>query len=116
MVTLPWRAVREGVKVKLLPQDGELYVLAQSRARIAKERAIRRRKLKWLWKRLNDIAAMELDREELLMKLGAARSKARTPIQASLHPHICVWSLWLKADGTSEMPLKMPASNRSIMV
>jgi hypothetical protein len=63
--------------VKLLPQDGELYVLAQSRARIAKERAIRRRKLKWLWKRLKDIAAMEIDREELLMKLGAARSKAR---------------------------------------
>jgi len=77
LVTLPWQAVREGVDVKLLPQDGELYVLAQSRARIAKERAIRRRKLKWLWKRLKDIAAMEIDREELLMKLGAARSKAR---------------------------------------
>jgi transposase len=77
LVTLPWQTVREGVEVKLLPQDGELYVLAQSRARIAKERAIRRRKLKWLWKRLKDIAAMEIDREELLMKLGAARSKAR---------------------------------------
>jgi transposase len=76
LVTLPWQAVREGVEVKLLPQDGELYVLAQSRARIAKERAIRRRKLKWLWKRLKEIAAMEIDREELLMKLGAARSKA----------------------------------------
>jgi transposase len=77
LVALPWQAVREDVEVKLLPQDGELYVLAQSRARIAKERAIRRRKLKWLWKRLKDIAAMEIDREELLMKLGAARSKAR---------------------------------------
>jgi hypothetical protein len=77
LLTLPWQAVREGVEVKLLPQDGELYVLAQSRARIAKERAMRRRKLKWLWKRLKEIAAMEIDREELLMKLGAARSKAR---------------------------------------
>ena len=77
LVTLPWQAVREGVEVKLLAQEQELYVLAQSRARIAKERAIRRRKLKWLWKRLKDIAAMEIDREELLMKLGAARSKAR---------------------------------------
>jgi transposase len=77
LVTLPWQAVRSGVEVKLLPQDGELYVLAQSRARISKERAIRRRKLKWLWKRLKEIAAMEIDREELLMKLGAARSKAR---------------------------------------
>jgi transposase len=77
LLTLPWQAVREGVDVKLLAQDQELYVLAQSRARIAKERAMRRRKLKWLWARLKEIAAMELDREELLMKLGAARSKAR---------------------------------------
>src|ERR1700747_1862759 len=77
LVTLPWQAVREGVDVKLLPQDQELYVLAQSRARIHKERAMRRRKLKWLWARLKEIAAMDLDREELLMKLGAARAKAR---------------------------------------
>ena len=52
-------------------------MLAQSHARIHKERAMRRRKLKWLWARLKQIAAMELDREELLMKLGAARAKAR---------------------------------------
>jgi len=76
LVMLPWQAVREGVDVKLLPREQELYVLAQSRARIHKERAMRRRKLKWLWARLKEIAAMELDREELLMKLGAARAKA----------------------------------------
>jgi len=82
LVTLPWQAVREGVDVKLLPhpstsaQEQELYVLAQSRARIDKERAMRRRKLKWLWARLKEIAAMDLDREELLMKLGAARARA----------------------------------------
>src|SRR6201997_5183762 len=74
----PWQAVREGVDVKLLPQEQETYVLAQSHARINKERAMRRRKLKWLWERLKQIAAMEgLKREELLMKLGAARAKAR---------------------------------------
>jgi transposase len=77
LVLLPWQAVREGVDVKLLPQEQELYVLAQSRARIHKERAMRRRKLKWLWERLQQIAAMDLHREELLMKLGAARAKAR---------------------------------------
>jgi hypothetical protein len=77
LLTLPWQAVREGVAVKLLSQEQELYVLAQSRARIHKERAMRRRKLKWLWGRLEQIAAMDLDREELLMKLGAARAKAR---------------------------------------
>jgi hypothetical protein len=77
LLTLPWQAVRKGVDVKLLPQEQELYVLAQSRARIDKERAMRRRKLKWLWRRLEQIAAMDLGREELLMKLGAARAKAR---------------------------------------
>jgi len=77
LLALPWQAVRAGVEVKLLPQPSELYVLAQSRARIDKERAMRRRKLKWLWARLKQIAGMRLGREELLMKLGAARAKAR---------------------------------------
>jgi transposase len=77
LLVLPWQAAREGVDVKLLPQEQELYVLAQSRARIHKERAMRRRKLKWLWTRLKQISAMDIEREELLMKLGAARAKAR---------------------------------------
>jgi transposase len=77
LIGLPWQTVREGVDVKLLPKEQELYVLARSRSRIYKERAIRRRKLKWLWARLKELSAMNLSREELLMKLGAARSKAR---------------------------------------
>jgi hypothetical protein len=72
----PWQDAREGVKVKLLAEDGELYVFAQSSDRVSKERAMRRRQLKWLWKRLRQIAAMDITREELLMKLGAARSRA----------------------------------------
>jgi len=73
----PWQAVREGVDVKLLPQEQELYVFAQSHARIHKERSMRKRKLKWLWARLKEIATMDIDREELLMKFGAARKEAR---------------------------------------
>ena len=72
----PWQDAREGVQVKLLADDGELYVFAQSADRVSKERAMRRRQLKWLWKRLRQIAAMDISREELLMKLGGARSKA----------------------------------------
>jgi len=72
----PWHEARPGVQVKLLPQDGELYVLAESADRVSKERAIRRRKLRWLWARLKEIKGMQLTREELLMKLGAARSQA----------------------------------------
>jgi transposase len=78
LLAKPWQQARPGVQVKLLPQDGELYVFAESRDRVAKERAMRRRQLKWLWKRLAEIAAMKLTREELLMKLGAARSRAPT--------------------------------------
>jgi transposase len=78
LLAKPWQQARPGVELKLLPQDGELYVFAQSRDRVAKERAMRRRQLKWLWKRLAEIAAMKLTREKLLMKLGAARSHAPT--------------------------------------
>ena len=64
------------MQVKLLPQDDELYVFAESRDRIAKERSMRRRQLKALWARLKQLSAMTLTREALLMKLGAAKSKA----------------------------------------
>ena len=37
LLKLPWQAVRQGVDVKLLPKDAELYVLAKSDARILKE-------------------------------------------------------------------------------
>lgn len=72
----PWHHARPGVQVKLLAQEGELYVLAHSADRVAKERAIRRRQLKWLWARLKQLSAMTLTREQLLMKLGAAKQKA----------------------------------------
>ncbi|HEV2040762.1 MAG TPA: IS1634 family transposase [Casimicrobiaceae bacterium] len=73
----PWVKAREDVRVKLLAQDQELYVFAESRDRIAKERSMRRRQLKWLWRRLKELSTMQkLTRETLLMKLGAAQNKA----------------------------------------
>jgi len=78
LIDKPWHEVRAGVQVKLLAEDGELYVFAQSDDRLAKERAMRKRQMKWLGKRLRQLAAMEVSREEMLMKLGAARSKAPT--------------------------------------
>jgi len=78
LLAKPWAEARPGVQVKLLPQDGELYVFAQSADRVAKERAMRRRQMRWLWARLTQLAALKLTREELLMRLGAARKQART--------------------------------------
>jgi hypothetical protein len=43
----PWKEARAGVAVKLLAEDGELYVFAESVDRVSKERAMRRRQLKW---------------------------------------------------------------------
>ena len=76
LIDKPWQEARKGVQVKLLAEDGELYVFAQSDDRVAKERAMRQRQMKWLCKRLRQLAAMAVSREEMLMKLGAARSKA----------------------------------------
>ncbi len=75
-VGLPWQTVRESVEVKLLAEDGEFYVLARSRARIAKERGMRRRRLKKLWARLHELRDQTLKRDQLLLKLGAAKKEA----------------------------------------
>ena len=72
-----WQQVREGIEVKLLEQGKEVYVLARSRDRIGKERGMRRRQLKRLWQRLRELQAMKFSRrDQLLMKLGAARQQA----------------------------------------
>ena len=78
LLAKPWHEARPGVQVKLLPQDGELFVFAQSIDRVAKERAMRQRQLRWLWARLKQLSQMQITRQELLMKLGAARAKAPT--------------------------------------
>jgi hypothetical protein len=94
----PWQSARPGVQVKLLPQEGELYVLAESADRVAKERAIRRRQLKWLWTRLKQLSAMTLTREQLLMKLGAAKQKAPSAwrlleIEVDKHKGVLIYRL-----------------------
>ena len=42
LIAQPWRQARPGVQVKLLAQEGELYVLAQSGDRVAKSLPRRR--------------------------------------------------------------------------
>jgi transposase len=73
----PWQSVRRGVEVKVLPQENELYLFAQSHDRLKKERAMRRRQLKALWKRLSQLQQMKLKARELLLKLGEARGRYR---------------------------------------
>ena len=73
----PWIEAREGVRVKGLERGGELYVYVESRDRVAKERSMRRRRLKRLWARLKELRARKrLTRDDLLMDLGAAKKDA----------------------------------------
>lgn len=51
----PWESVHEGMQVKLLEKEGEVYVQARSEARQHKEQAMRRRKLKALVQGLNHL-------------------------------------------------------------
>jgi transposase len=75
LLELPWTEARAGVRVKLLSEENEVYVLAESADRVGKERSMRRRQLKGLWKRLHELRQMELTRDQLLLKLGSAQQK-----------------------------------------
>jgi transposase len=76
LLVLPFTTVRSGIEVKLLAQEQELYVLANSHQRIDKERAMRRRQLRALFKRLKELQAMKFNSSQtLLLKLGAAKGK-----------------------------------------
>src|SRR5947209_3462266 len=73
---LPWQKVRDAVEVKLFAEKSELYVLAKSEGRRAKERAMRRKKLaRLLWK-LRAMRRSGPRRDQLLLRLGAARKEA----------------------------------------
>jgi transposase len=73
---LPWQKVRESVEVKLFQQDSELYVLAKSDGRRAKETAMRRLRLARLLRKLRAMRRSLPSRDQLLMRLGAAKTAA----------------------------------------
>jgi transposase len=78
---LPWQKVRESVEVKLFEQEGELYVLAKSEGRQAKETAMRRKRLSRLLKKLRAMRRSLPSLVQLLMRLGAAKSAAGRAFQ-----------------------------------
>lgn len=102
----PWHKVREGVEVKLLPQENEVYVLAQSRGRMHKERSMRQRQLKRLWKRLGELRGMELSRDQLLLKLGAAQQQSPSAwrlVQMEIPEGDGSWKFSLRKDRLREV-------------
>jgi transposase len=73
---LPWQKVRDSVEVKLYQHEGELYVLAKSSGRQAKEIAMRRKRLARLLRRLRAMRKSLPKRDQLLLRLGAAKKEA----------------------------------------
>ena len=80
LIEKPWEQVHEGMKVKLLEQDGELYIQAASDDRRKKENAMRRRKLKKLVRGLNRlkrrVGRMKVKRDSLLERVAVLRKEA----------------------------------------
>ncbi len=81
MLGKSWAQVHQGMRVKLLEKEGELYVLARSDDRRRKENAMRRRKLRKLVHGLNRIKrsirrGRKLDRDQLLRKVAVLKKEA----------------------------------------
>jgi len=75
-LNLEWRQVRDSVQVKLYEHDEELYVLARSDGRQAKEIAIRRKRLARLLRKLRAMRRSLPSRDQLLLRIGAAKKEA----------------------------------------
>ena len=73
----PWIQARESVRVKILQQESEFYVYVESHDRVAKERSMRRRRLKRLWASLHELRGRKnITRDNLLMHIGALKKEA----------------------------------------
>jgi len=71
-----WNKARDSVEVKLFSEQGEMYVLAKSAGRQAKEIAMRRKKLAKLMRKLRAMRKSCPKRDQLLMRVGAAKKDA----------------------------------------
>jgi transposase len=101
LADLPWQVARAGVSVKLLTEGQELYVLAESKDRVQKERAMRRRQLKGLWARLKKLQGMKVQRDERLKKLGAALHEypvAARLLETTVAPRTAALTFTLRKD------------------
>jgi transposase len=76
LLDLDWKQASDNVMVKLLAEDNELYVLAKSKDRRAKERAIRRYKLRKYLAGLAKLRKHCRNRDRLMEGLGALKHQA----------------------------------------
>lgn len=75
-VEQPWVKVKDSVKVKMIAEDNEIYILARSNNRVFRDKDIRKFRLKRLLARLKELQAIKLSRDQLLLRIGAAKKEA----------------------------------------
>ncbi len=76
LLDMDFQRANDNVAVKLLAQGNELYVLAKSKDRRAKERAIRKHKLRKYLQGLEKLRKNCRSRDRLLERLGALKQQA----------------------------------------
>jgi len=99
LASKPWVKVRDSVRVKLLPEAEEATVFVESVARVAKERSMRRRRMRKLLARLDVLSKKPIPYETLLQKIGAARGAAGRDAR-----FVAVVLPNLPADGSPQAP------------
>jgi transposase len=75
LVGLDWKSANDNVEVKLLAQDNELYVLAKSKDRRAKERAMRKFKLHKYLSGLEKLRRGCRNRDKLIERIGVLKQQ-----------------------------------------
>ena len=76
LIDKDWQRVNESVYVKHLEKEGECYVLALSKSRMEKERAIRKRKLRRYLDGLARLQKNYRDRDRFMKRLGVLQHEA----------------------------------------
>jgi len=76
LIDKDWQQVNESVYVKYLEKEGECYVLACSKSRRSKERAIRKRKLRRYLDGLVKLRKNYRDRDRFMKRLGVLQHEA----------------------------------------
>ena len=76
LVDMDWKAANENVSVKLMAEDNELYVPAKSKDRRAKERAMRKYRLRKYLAGLEKLRKHCRNRDKLIERLGALKQQA----------------------------------------
>ena len=87
-LNLPWQSVRDSAEVKLYQEDGELYVLAKSEGRQAKEIAMRRKRLARLLVKLRAMRKSLPSRDQC--SCGWVRPRQRRGGPMGLSKYVCL--------------------------